>query len=136
MAKKSAHLKPYQWKKGQSGNPRGRVPGRYMSDVYRDLLNSRIPKGLSVKDGLGLALQKILDSGPSIAELVVFGQITEAIAKRSTSAASEIANRTDGRPMQAIEIEAQADITITRKGEQTTVKLKPDGNGRDGNGHE
>ena len=33
------HLQPYQWKKGQSGNPKGRKAGKSMKDFARDMLS-------------------------------------------------------------------------------------------------
>jgi len=36
---KAAHLGPYQFKPGQSGNPLGRGPGKSMKEFTRDLLS-------------------------------------------------------------------------------------------------
>ena len=34
----TTHLQPFQWKQGQSGNPKGRTPGKSMKDYARDVL--------------------------------------------------------------------------------------------------
>lgn len=37
---KVEYLKPYQWKKGQSGNPAGRKPGKSLKEFARQYLES------------------------------------------------------------------------------------------------
>lgn len=37
---KSHHLAPYQFKKGQSGNPNGRPPGKSLKERAKKMLNS------------------------------------------------------------------------------------------------
>lgn len=50
------HLKPFQWGKGESGNPKGRTPGHRYS--IRAVLELGLAKG-----GLKLGLQKMKDRG-------------------------------------------------------------------------
>ena len=39
-ANKASHLQPWQFKKGQSGNPRGRVPGKSLKERAKAMLNA------------------------------------------------------------------------------------------------
>jgi len=50
------HLIPYQWQKGESGNPKGRTPGHRYS--VRTVLELGLAKG-----GLKLGLQKMKERG-------------------------------------------------------------------------
>jgi len=50
------HLIPYQWKKGESGNPKGRTPGHRYS--VRTVLEHALSRG-----GLKLGLQKMKEKG-------------------------------------------------------------------------
>jgi hypothetical protein len=79
-------LKP--WKKGQSGNPDGRPKSKILSDAYKRLLEEPFPND---------------PQGRTYAELIALGQAREAI-KGKTPAAAEIADRTEGRARQAIEL--------------------------------
>ena len=40
------HLKPHQWKPGQSGNPAGRMPGRTFTDIAKKYLADHGDAGL------------------------------------------------------------------------------------------
>jgi len=37
---KASHLQPWQFKKGQSGNPKGRVPGKSLKERAKAMLNA------------------------------------------------------------------------------------------------
>lgn len=84
-AKALANLKP--WQPGQSGNPRGNPRSLILSAAYR------------------AELAKVDEQGRTNAELVA-----EAVVKRakgpyaSVMAATEIADRTEGKPQQSISV--------------------------------
>lgn len=81
-----ANLKP--WKPGESGNPSGRPKSKVLSDAYRRLLEEPFPND---------------PQGRTHAELIALGQVREAI-KGKTPAAAEIADRTEGKARQAVEL--------------------------------
>jgi Family of unknown function (DUF5681) len=75
-----------RWKPGQSGNPRGYSRSRIVSQASRDLLEEIDPK-----------------TGVPYAVLVAGAQLNEAL-KGSTAAYNALADRTEGRPQQSIEL--------------------------------
>lgn len=86
---KAARLKrirKYQWKKGASGNPKGRPKGITISEAYRIAISQLVPRD---------------PRGRSFAE-----KIGEAIASKAAKGdircAEEIANRLEGKPVQAL----------------------------------
>ena len=86
----------YLWPKGVSGNPDGRPRCKLLSDAYRHLLTVKVPADLSI--GTGRDKRSIRPKlGVTYAE-----QIAHAIAEKALSgdlgAASEIADRVEGKP--------------------------------------
>lgn len=85
--KRGWNLAPYMFKPGQSGNPKGRTPGKSMKDYARELLNKMtdeerqeylkgIPKEIIWKMAEGNPTDELKGS------LEVSVEISEAIAKR------------------------------------------------------
>lgn len=93
--------KPYQWKKGQSGNPTGRPKSKTLSDAYRKKLEEPVPND---------------PEGRTWAELIAEGQVRDAV-RGNVQAAREIADRTEGKPRQSIEFE---DKTVAEAFERMT----------------
>jgi hypothetical protein len=87
--------KPYQWKKGQSGNLSGRPKSKTLSDAYRNKLEEPVPNDPEKR---------------TWAELIAEAQVRDAV-RGNVQAAREIADRTEGRARQAIEFE---DATLTK----------------------
>lgn len=86
--KQVRNLKP--WPKGVSGNPGGRPKRTTLTDALRELLAAQVPgdpEGRTHSD--------------AIAEVLV-----KRALKGDVQAAREIADRTEGRPRQALAIEA------------------------------
>ena len=86
------NLRP-PWKKGESGNPSGR-PKRPLTDAY----NAQLAR---VKDGDR--------QGRTYAQLIAEAQIKQAI-KGNTMAAKEVADRTEGRVRQAVEVTLETPV--------------------------
>lgn len=90
------HLIPYQWKKGESGNPQGRTPGHRYS--VRAVLEHALQRG-----GLKLGLQKMRDKGIDIkdgthADLIACVLLYKAEVQHDLDAIKEIFKQTE-RPL-------------------------------------
>jgi|SRR5215467_5695148 len=77
-----------QFKKGQSGNPGGRPKSKLLSEAYRSKLAELVPGD---------------HKGRTYAELIC-DKMIELAAKGKVQAASEIADRVEGKPRQAYEV--------------------------------
>jgi Family of unknown function (DUF5681) len=86
-----AKIVPYQFKKGQSGNPDGRPKSTLLSKAYRELLETTCPSDSHARTYAML-----------IAERLVKQAVTNE--KYCVSAAAELADRTEGRPRQAVDL--------------------------------
>jgi len=95
--------KSHQWKKGQSGNPSGRPKNKTLSNAYKSKLEEAVPND---------------PEGRTWAELIAEAQVRDAV-RGNVQAAREIADRTEGRPRQAIEFE---DKTMTQAFERMTME--------------
>ncbi len=78
------------WKPGQSGNPGGRPKRSPLAEACRELLSLPVPGD---------------PDGRSYAELIALSLAKKAL-KGDVRAAQELADRAEGRPRQAIEIES------------------------------
>lgn len=76
----------YAWKKGQSGNPDGVSKARLLSEAYR------------------AALKESPYDDPRTYAAIVAAAIVKAAASGDVAAARELADRTEGRPRQAVDI--------------------------------
>jgi hypothetical protein len=85
--KRLANLKP--WGKGKSGNPAGRPKSVTLSEAYRKQLAQPFPDD---------------PQGRTYAE-VIAEKLVMIAATGEVSSAREIADRTEGRPRQALEID-------------------------------
>ena len=85
----------HTWKKGQSGNPSGRPKHKTLSEAYRDKLAEECP----------------MMPGATWAEFIAHQQVQAAAGlsryESSTMAAREIADRTEGRPRQPIDLDVK-----------------------------
>jgi hypothetical protein len=81
--------KAHRWKKGQSGNLSGRPKSKTLSNAYRNKLEETVPND---------------PEGRTWAELIAEAQVRDAV-RGNVQAAREIADRTEGKPRQAIEFE-------------------------------
>lgn len=83
-----ANLKPFR--KGVSGNPNGRPKTITLSEAYRQTLAAQMPDDASSRT-----------YAQAIAEMVI-----DAAVKGNVAAARELADRTEGKPKQAIDVTA------------------------------
>ena len=99
---KSAWLKPYQWKKGQSGNPKGGalVKKAPLTEALEWVMDLPYPMPLRVQleQKFGLRLRKDL----TFAQAIALGRSLGAVV--DTSTADWIANRLEGAIRQAVEL--------------------------------
>lgn len=77
----------FRWQPGQSGNPGGRPKFAEMSKACRDILSQPMPKDKSRTFAMGIARK--------LADMAIHGNV---------AAASELADRSEGRPRQALDI--------------------------------
>jgi hypothetical protein len=83
---------------GQSGNPRGRPASANLSDAYRRRLKERIGRG---------------DNTRSWADEIA-RQLVDAAVAGDVAAAREIADRTEGKPRQALDVRSQSTDIATQ----------------------
>jgi hypothetical protein len=83
---------PHAWKPGQSGNPTGRPKSVTLSEACRKSLASPVPRD---------------PQGRTYAE-VIADKMVAAAARGSINAAKELADRTEGRPRQALDVDLSA----------------------------
>jgi hypothetical protein len=82
-----ANLKPFQ--KGVSGNPNGRPKSLTLSEAFRRQLSQLVPND---------------PDGRTFAEVIAL-RVCVAAAQGDISAAREIADRTEGKPKQALDLD-------------------------------
>jgi hypothetical protein len=104
--------KPHRFKPGKSGNPSGRPKSKTITAAYRKLLEGLVPKDRR---------------GRTWAELIAAAQVRIA-ALGNVRAAREIADRTEGRPSQRLELtgDAGGPIEVADAREQLLEKLCPE----------
>ncbi len=82
-----ANLKPFQ--KGVSGNPNGRPKSLTLSEAFRRQLSQPVPGD---------------EQGRTFAEVIAL-RVCVAAAQGDISAAREIADRTEGKPRQSVDVD-------------------------------
>jgi len=79
-----AKITAFRWKRGQSGNPKGRPRKESLTDILRDVLAERIPKAQDPRQS-------------QLAYALIRNFVLEAIRTKDTAMFAEIFNRTDGK---------------------------------------
>ena len=95
--RKTDHLKPWQWKPGQSGNPNGRPPWKTMRERLKRLVESPttdFPFAVEVARGLGLKAEEI--GGLDLGDIMLLSGFVAAFDGKGPQFA-EIMQRLDGR---------------------------------------
>ena len=100
----NGNLKP--WKKGQSGNPKGRPKkGSTWSEVANQLLDAQaLDIRLTLPNGKKHEITCSIEDGNTIRHAVVGALVVEAL-KGNIPAIRELADRTEGKPAQKLEVE-------------------------------
>ncbi len=94
---KTEHLKEYQWKKGQSGNPKGRKPKeKCLTELMRQMLNERHP----TDDKKRTWLQMIVEATLRLA------------MKGNATALREVWERMDGKIPLDVDMESEDTLFI------------------------
>jgi len=101
--------KEHQFKKGQSGNPNGRIKGRKtLKTIIRDLLEKQIEyeptKG-----------QKITAKG---GEALIHTMLIKAVGKNDVAAAKLLIEHLEGKPVQSLEIKEKTLNEVMREHEE------------------
>lgn len=98
------NVEPFQWRPGQSGNPSGR------------------PKRKKVTDALIEALEALAQEGDkTAAEAVARAMVLKAVAG-DVKAATFIADRTEGKPLQAIRLDGNLQTDSDARLEELLAK--------------
>src|SRR5215831_2229597 len=79
-----AKVTPFRWKRGQSGNPKGRPRKESLTDILRAVLAERIPKAQDPRQS-------------QLAHALIRNFVLEAIRTKDTGMITEIFNRIEGK---------------------------------------
>src|ERR1043165_2020271 len=90
--------KPFRWKPGQSGNPKGRPVKKPITERYEALLEDPVPEHVR--------LSMRLPAGFTWGDALTLGQIRSA-AKGNTLAAREIAERLEGKVANQVQVSGE-----------------------------
>lgn len=86
-----AKITAFRWKRGQSGNPKGRPRKESLTDILRDVLAERIPKAQDPRQS-------------QLADALIRNFVLEAIRTKDTAMFAEIFNRIEGKVKERIAV--------------------------------
>jgi uncharacterized protein DUF5681 len=86
-----AKVTAFQWKPGQSGNPKGRPRREPLTDILRAVLAERIPKAQDPRQS-------------QLAHALIRNFVLEAIRTKDTAMFAEIFNRAEGKVQDRIAV--------------------------------
>jgi Family of unknown function (DUF5681) len=82
---------PFQWKPGQSGNPKGRPRKEPLTDILRAVLAEKVPHAQDPRQS-------------QLAHVLIRNWVLEAIRTKDTSMITEIFNRIEGKVKDRFEL--------------------------------
>jgi Family of unknown function (DUF5681) len=98
------------WMPGKSGNPSGRPKNKLISEAYRKMLECEVPND---------------PQGRTYAELIADRMVAEAVKGRNkVNAASEIADRTEGKPKQTHDVNVSVIDELAQRMEKARKRVK------------
>lgn len=109
------HLKPYQFKKGQSGNPGGRRKPNPIRDRYLQVLEMELPE--DVRKKLNLA------PGSTIGDAMTLTLGLQA-ALGDVQSARELSDRAVGKPHQSVDVQQELSGTVNVPVDITVIRQK------------
>jgi Family of unknown function (DUF5681) len=86
-----AKITAFRWKRGQSGNPKGRPRKESLTDILRAVLAERIPKAQDPRQS-------------QLAHALIRNFVLEAIRTKDTAMFAEIFNRIEGKAKDRIAV--------------------------------
>ena len=95
----TGNLRP-PWKPGESGNPGGRPKRKPLTDAYAAILAQPVPAEVARKLNV--------DSSTTYAEIIAMALVREAV-KGNVQAASQLADRVEGRAMERMQLDVRGD---------------------------
>lgn len=112
--KRQQHLKPYQFKKGQSGNPNGgKAHNKEIKKIKNLTEKELIEVGSLVVKGSIAELERIRkDKNSSALGAMIAGVALNAIAKGNSQALDAILNRLIGKVKEKVEINQTSQVDI------------------------
>ena len=124
------NLTPF--KKGESGNPDGRPPGK----SFKTILNKLLDLEATEKDLSDEELKAMLPDGKvTNRDILMARLLLQAKADGDSKSMERLMNRVDGKPIetvhQKLEIGTENKISIVKDGDEISLKVKPTEDSKD-----
>lgn len=113
---KPENVKPYEFKKGQTGNPNGR-PRKFVCDLKRDgYTQGQINDTIKAMVKMNVEeLQEVYDNpSASVLEKTIANSLKKSLSKGDLNSIETLLNRTYGMPKQQIIADNDVKVSFTR----------------------
>lgn len=111
------------FKKGQSGNPKGRPKGKSVSSILKELLDKKAPESFKSTEAYKTYLTD--EEGLTNGEALAMVLLNKAVKQENDKSISELLDRTEGKPLQKTETKLDIEspnISLKVDGENISVK--------------
>ena len=118
---RTAHLKPHQWKPGQSGNPAGRPKSPSLRERLVTVLERQakdVPYAAKLLEDLSL------DDGATVGDVVASALCVAAISGNA-ALMKDIFDRIDGKPHESVKHDLKGNITVRFKDAEESDATDP-----------